>query len=88
MKQPLSNDLVAQLDFTPHLVFNKPGVQSCDTDQEQQRKLSAHAGNKQFRSAKAEKGNSEWDMDMSDVVSILVHNLPSVPSQYSRRPVS
>ena len=53
MKQPLSNDLVAQLDFTPNLLFNKPGVQSHDTDQEQQRKLSAHAGNKQFRSVKA-----------------------------------
>jgi len=80
MKQPLSNDLVAQLDFTPNLVFNKPGVQSHDTDEEQQRKLSARAGKKLFRSVKAEKGISEPDMDMSDGVSVLVHNLPSVPS--------
>ena len=35
---------------------------------------------KLFRSVKAEKGKSEPDMDMSDVVSVLVHNLPSVPS--------
>jgi len=80
MKRPLSNDMVAQLDFTPNPVFIKPGVQSHETDKEQQRKLSARAGNKLFRSVKPGKAKSEPDMDMSDVVSVLVHNLPSVPS--------